>query len=248
MEERSTAAAISAGTGVTAGLAALLGPASIHLGLLEPLGGFYVFGLGVLLGVPLSLGFGIAGLIRTRSGSERTGRERAWAGIAAAAILSGVLLNGAGLLGGSAPPIHDITTDIDDPPVFSAAVQRATGRSNGTDYPDGGADVPAQQRAAFPDLAPIEVDLPPAEALRRARETAEALGWTVSWVDEETLRMEAFEVTRVFQFVDDIAIRVRRAGSGSVIDLRSNSRVGGGDIGANAARIIAFRDRLLQGQ
>ena len=56
--------------------------------------------------------------------------------------------------------------------------------------------------------------------------------------------VEAYDVTAVFQFVDDVVIRVRPAGDGSVVDLRSNSRVGGGDLGANAARIRAFREKL----
>ena len=43
---------------------AMLGPGLIHLGALAPLQGFYCFALGAVLGGPLALGFGIAGLIR----------------------------------------------------------------------------------------------------------------------------------------------------------------------------------------
>jgi uncharacterized protein (DUF1499 family) len=107
--------------------------------------------------------------------------------------------------------------------------------------------VPKQQSAAFPDLTSITLSAAPAEALKSARRTAEALGWTVTWVNTEALTMEAYATTSVFRFVDDVAIRVRSAGSGSVIDLRSNSRVGGGDLGANAARIEAFRELLTSG-
>ena len=62
------------------------------------------------------------------------------------------------------------------------------------------------------------------------------------------MRMEAYETTSVFHFVDDIAIRVSRDGDSAVIDLRSNLRVGQGDMGANSARIIAFRDLLLSAE
>ncbi len=98
---------------------------------------------------------------------------------------------------------------------------------------------------AFPDLAPIEVALPPQAVLERSRQIAEALGWKVTATDPAKLTVEAHDITSVFRFVDDVVIRVRPSGSGSIVDLRSNSRVGGGDLGANAARIRAFRDQLL---
>ena len=61
-------------------------------------------------------------------------------------------------------------------------------------------------------------------------------------------RLEAYAESRIFHFIDDIVIRVRPApGDGSILDLRSNSRVGQGDVGANAARIRAFRDALTEG-
>jgi uncharacterized protein (DUF1499 family) len=116
---------------------------------------------------------------------------------------------------------------------------------NGVDYPDPpDAQVPEQQRAAFPDLAPIDVASPPAETLQRAEQIAGQLGWTVSRTDAASGVIEAYHVSRVFRFVDDVVIRVRPRASGSRVDLRSNSRVGGGDLGANAARIRAFRDAL----
>jgi len=243
MGERTAAAGISAGIGIAAIALALLGPALIHLGVLAPIQGFYGFALGAVLGAPLALGFGIAGLLRTRAGSGCTGRERAWTGIGCGVALLLVVASAVSR-GGSAPPIHDVTTNIEDPPTFSAAVRTAHGRINGVDYPDGGPDVPAQQRAAFPDLTTIRLAVPPADALARARHAAAALGWAVTAVDTEALTLEAYDTTRVFRFVDDIVVRVRPSGSGAAIDLRSNSRVGGGDLGANAARIIAFRERL----
>ena len=47
-----------------------------------------------------------------------------------------------------------------------------------------------------------------------------------------------------FGFVDDIVIRVRATESGSEVDLRSVSRVGRSDLGANAARIEAFAEKF----
>jgi uncharacterized protein (DUF1499 family) len=69
---------------------------------------------------------------------------------------------------------------------------------------------------------------------------AERLGWTVIERDPERLRFEAYEITSFFHFVDDVVVRVRASGSGSVVDVRSKSRKGKGDLGANAARIRRF--------
>ena len=243
MGERSTAATLSLWIGGVAVLDALLGPALIHLGVLGPLQGFYFFALSIP-GMLLALGLGVTGLVRTRAATGRSGRSRAWIGTGLGGGLLLVLLNAVSA-GGDAPPIHDVTTDLADPPVFSKAVGEAPGRVNGIDYPDGGASVPEQQRAAFPDLAPIEVALAPPAALTRAEEIATKLGWHVDRIDAAAGTVEAHDVTAVFQFIDDVVIRVRPGRSGSVVDLRSNSRVGGGDIGANVARIRAFRDELL---
>ena len=229
--------------GVGAVVLALLGPGLIHLGVLAPIQGFYCFALGAVLGSLLAVGFGIAGLLRTREGSGRSGRGQAWTGLGIGVGLLLLVINGASG-GGGAPPIHDITTNIEDPPGYSDSVRNAPDRINGVDYPDGGSEVPAQQRAAFPDLTSIQLSTTPGKALERSQRAAEALGWTVTWIDLDTLLMEAYETTSVFRFVDDIAIRVRPEGSGAVIDLRSNSRVGQSDLGVNAARIIAFRERL----
>ena len=248
MASRSTAATLALALGGLGLAAVVVGIGGIQLGLLSPLTGFFLAGL---LTAVCGLGAviaGLVGLVRTRAASGRAGRGRAWGGLGLGALLvagivSAVALSGSG---GATTPIHDITTNMDDPPEFSDTVRNAPGRQNGVDYPDGGETVPEQQRIAYPDLAPIELDLSPSQALERAQRVAEGLGWTVTAVDRETGIVEAFDVTRFFRFVDDVVIRVRPQGAGSVVDLRSNSRVGGGDLGANAGRIRAFRDRLLE--
>lgn len=242
MSERSVVAVISAGMGVSAVVIAMLGPALIWLGLIAPLMGFLSFALAALLGI-ISLALGLIGAVLTRKSSGRSGRGRAWIGVGTGGSLILVLLIGVSS-SGNAPPIHDVTTNIDDPPLFSDAVRNAPGRANGVDYPDGGPNVPGQQRNGFPELGSLQLGDTPADVLERCREVAETLGWTVTMIDVAALRMEAYETTSVFRFVDDIVVRVRSSNTGSVVDLRSNSRVGGGDLGANAARIIAFLELL----
>jgi uncharacterized protein (DUF1499 family) len=144
----------------------------------------------------------------------------------------------------SVPPIHDISTDTDDPPVFAELVGRraATGATNPPEY--AGPEVAAQQKRAYPDLAPIVLAEPPDRAFARATAAAESLGWEIVSADPQRGRLEATHTTRWFGFKDDVVVRVRPEGSGSRVDVRSKSRVGRSDVGANAARIRAFRDAV----
>jgi uncharacterized protein (DUF1499 family) len=107
------------------------------------------------------------------------------------------------------------------------------------------ADFVPQVKAAYPDLAPIRVSSDPASALSRAQDTALGLGWEVVAVDQGAGTLLARETTRIFRFVDDVVVRVRPAeGGGAIVDVRSKSRDGRGDLGANAARIRAFAEKL----
>ena len=89
-----------------------------------------------------------------------------------------------------------------------------------------------------------QLDRPPAQVFAEVERAAAELGWDVTRSDPENGAIEAIDVTALFRFVDDIVVRVRPAENGSVVDLRSKSRDGRGDMGANAARIRAFRDRF----
>ena len=146
---------------------------------------------------------------------------------------------------GEVPPIHDITTDTENPPPFVALSGRRTGATNPEEY--GGPEVAAQQRAAYPDVAPLTLDEPPARALARAADAARELGWAIVAVDTAAGRLEATDRTRWFGFYDDVVVRVTPAGGGSRVDVRSLSRVGGSDVGTNARRIRAFLERLRDG-
>lgn len=143
------------------------------------------------------------------------------------------------------PPIHDITTDTEDPPPFVALRDRRTGATNPVEY--GGPEVAAQQRAGYPDLAPAVLRVPPAQAVARAADVARDLGWDVVAVDTAGGRVEATDRTRWFGFYDDVVVRVRPADGGARVDVRSLSRVGGSDVGTNARRIRTFLERLREG-
>lgn len=138
---------------------------------------------------------------------------------------------------GDYPAIHDITTDLNDPPVFTHAPDLRGPDSNSLAIKP---DTLGVQREAYPDLASLRSERTVSNAYRHALEVAAGLGWDIVWQSPETGHIEAVETTAIMAFKDDIAIRIRSTAEGSVIDLRSVSRVGVGDIGANAKRIRAF--------
>lgn len=230
-------ARIAGGLGIAGVAVFLAGPVAVQIGVLSPFLGFRLFLLGVLFGL-LALLLGIGGLWATRSGSGRSGRARAWFGLGAGALMLAVVA--ANLAPG--PAINDITTDLEDPPVFVYAGTLEANRDRDLGYP--GEAFASAQKAGYPDLAPLRVSLPPAQAFREAVAAAESLGWEITDRDPSGGRFEAYEVSRAFRFVDDVVVRVRPAPGGSVVDVRSKSRDGRGDIGVNAARIRRFTATL----
>lgn len=144
----------------------------------------------------------------------------------------------------SVPPIHDITTDTENPPQFVDIVALRADAPNPPDY--AGPETAEQQRAAYPDLQPIRLPESPDRVFAAALTVVESLGWAlVAQVPDEG-RIEATDTTRYFGFADDVVIRIRRAGDVTVVDVRSKSRIGMSDLGTNARRIQAFRDGLLE--
>jgi len=125
------------------------------------------------------------------------------------------------------PYINDITTDTENPPQFVSAKT----------YPSYFAEL---QQIGYPDLHPLELALPPAQAFARAAKTATADGWEITALDERAGRIEAVVTTRWFGFKDDVVIRITPAGAGCRIDMRSKSRFGRSDVGVNAHRIQEF--------
>ena len=141
-------------------------------------------------------------------------------------------------LAGGAPPIHDITTDTNDPPQFVDILPLRAGARNSAVY--GGSRVAALQQAAYPDIAPVDLMIEPAAAFAKALAIANAMGWALVATDSSSGRIEATATTRVFRFRDDVVIRIRPRDGGSRLDIRSVSRLGGRDLGKNASRIREF--------
>lgn len=136
------------------------------------------------------------------------------------------------------PPIHDITTDVDDPPSFLAVLPYRTGRVSPPEYD--GAGAAGQQRKAYPDVRPLIVSAPASAVFDAAAAVARGSGWQLVAADPAAGRIEAIATTPMMRFKDDVVIRVRANGERTRVDMRSKSRVGVGDLGTNARRIRAF--------
>lgn len=213
-----------------------VGLAGAHFGVLAPLTGFQLCIGGALLGGLVAVVLSLVAIVRTRGGRDPQGRQSAWLGLAIGLGLVLAVLSGAAT-GGDAPPINDITTDLADPPAFAPASQVAAYAGRDMGYPPEFVEI---VRASYPDLKPLETPTPVAETYARALATAESLGWTISARDETAHTFDAEEATALFRFVDDVTVRVREQGAGARVDVRSKSRDGRGDLGANAKRIERF--------
>lgn len=136
-------------------------------------------------------------------------------------------------------PIHDITTDPNDPPRLVTAVALRGSQANPVAYQ--GRKIAEWQRRFYPDIAPLILpDVVPADAFERAMGVASAEGLTIVATEPAEGRIEGTATTAWFGFKDDVVIRIRPDGHGSRIDVRSVSRVGRGDAGENARRVRAL--------
>lgn len=140
----------------------------------------------------------------------------------------------------SVPPIHDITTDLANPPAFVLLASAREQAPNEVDYP--GLETARQQLAAYPDLKPVTLKIPLSKAMAAAEALVQSRGWELAGRTDRTL--EATATTRWFGFRDDVVIRMTETEGGVRVDMRSASRVGKSDLGTNAARIQAFLEDL----
>jgi hypothetical protein len=194
--------------------------------------------------------FALAGLLLACLVTPRRGR-----GLALIALLVPLGGIGYGLYlrheAAELPAIHDVSTDLIDPPSFSDAVARARADVIGSNSLDllgkrsaEGRAFIELQREGYPDIDSVATGLTQAQAFQVALALAREQKWTLGDVDAARGTIEATARSFWFGFIDDVVIRVRSDGSGARVDMRSVSRVGRVDLGANAARIRPFLREL----
>jgi uncharacterized protein (DUF1499 family) len=212
----------------------VLGPLLAFVGIVPGLTGMYLFASGALVAL-VAL---VAGIITAARGGVKPGL----AAVALGMLALGVVLTPA-FAGGGKPPINDISTDLRDVPDFTQARTLPENAGRDLSYPE---DFKGVVRNFYPDLKALKLAEPPEVVFERAVARAkEHPGWTVTRVDSQTGTFEGVAESRVFHFRDDFVVRVRpEEGGGTRVDMRSKSRVGRGDLGANAARIHDFLQAL----
>jgi Protein of unknown function (DUF1499) len=137
--------------------------------------------------------------------------------------------------------IHDVSTDTDDPPAFVALRDIRLQCRNGAHY--SGLST-AEHRLRYPDLQTVVYARPLTEVFGAALAFADGLGWKVAAAVETEGRIEATATTRWLRFKDDVVIRIRVFGDTCRLDVRSASRVGSSDFGANARRIRHYLENI----
>jgi uncharacterized protein (DUF1499 family) len=139
---------------------------------------------------------------------------------------------------GSHPRINDISTDLEDVPAFTQAGAQLDNKGRDMGYPP---EFKPIVREGYPGLKPLRASAPPDAVFEKAVALAkEQPGWKVTSENLQAWTFEGVVETGIFRFRDDFVVRVRPEGEGSRVDMRSKSRVGKGDLGANAKRIEQF--------
>lgn len=158
----------------------------------------------------------------------------------------------------SVPPIHDIQTDWSDPIKFSDELMAVRGESSNPVVDDavmpeamnarwpgiGGKTVAELQADAYPEVKSLIVAAPTDVAFSAVYTTLSDMGMEFVTDNEAAGMIEATATTSWYGFKDDVAVRIRPQGEGSEIDVRSVSRVGLSDLGANAKRVNAILESV----
>lgn len=144
----------------------------------------------------------------------------------------------------SVPPIHDISTDLENPPEFVAIAPLRANAPNPVEY--AGEETAEQQREAYPEIQPLILEKPLGQVFTAVEASVSDLGWELVATERQgdNARVEATDTTLWFGFKDDVVIRLKPEGEAVRVDVRSKSRVGKSDVGANAARIKRFFETL----
>ena len=146
------------------------------------------------------------------------------------------------------PLINDITTDPQKPPAFVKAIELQPKHGRDLTYDPQFAAIQTGA-AAYNDLAPLKLEGTPDEIYRRVEILAgEVPNWQITRNDLQAHTLEGVATSGLFKFQDDFIIAVRPAdGGGSLVEMRSKSRDGKGDLGVNYHRIMSFMRILKAG-
>jgi uncharacterized protein DUF1499 len=141
------------------------------------------------------------------------------------------------------PRIHDISTNLQDPPKFTTIRTLRTAEHNSLDRKTP-ANLVQLQQAGYPNLGALLIDRDSSQVFKEAVALVKARDWEIIDISAKNGTIEATDTTKIMGFKDDVVIRVSEKENKTIVDMRSASRIGISDMGTNAARIKAFLDDL----
>ncbi|MGP4120363.1 DUF1499 domain-containing protein [Psychrobacter aquimaris] len=217
-------------------LVALAGPL-YKFGLVDLATAFAGFKFGVFAGIAALVLLGIQLLFKRDTASLGSALTSAVLAITAIAIPLSMMNTAKNV-----PPVHDISTDLVNPPEFVAIAPLRADAPNPIAYD--GIETAEQQRAAYPELQTLNYPQSKSELVEATKQAIDNLGWELVNADADKGIIEATDRTMWFGFKDDVVVRITDNGNERLVDIRSKSRVGGSDLGKNAARIHKFIEEL----
>jgi hypothetical protein len=237
---------------VAEGLAVLALPMALsavlltRAGQVEPLAGVVVLCVaGALSTMALAVGC-IAGLEIWRTGAQGMAR------LLKVGLLAGVVLGFPAWLAAKAitlPVLADVSTDVNDPPVFSTLPRTVAARGGGRPAEARRSERQAQV-LAWPTLKLMTLEMEAEEAFSTVFDAVKTLKWSIT---EQTRpddargrgRIEAVVYSRLMRLPQDVTIRFRPVAGGTRVDIRARSRFGRHDFGANAELIKRLQDEIV---
>ncbi|WP_198333040.1 DUF1499 domain-containing protein [Psychrobacter aquimaris] len=217
-------------------LVTLAGPL-YKFGLVDLATAFAGFKFGVFAGIAALVLLGIQLLFKRDTASLSSALTSAVLAITAIAIPLSMINTAKNV-----PPIHDISTDLVNPPEFVAIAPLRADAPNPIAYD--GIETAEQQRAAYPELQTLNYPQSKSELVEATKQAIDNLGWELVNADADKGIIEATDRTMWFGFKDDVVVRIIDNDNERLLDIRSKSRVGGSDLGKNAARIHKFIEEL----
>lgn len=141
---------------------------------------------------------------------------------------------------------------LDDPVIPDYAESRWPGMAGMrvADAQEQAEELYLEEERGYKPMDPVFFDQEPDEIAALAERLLGSRGWEVvtplaGQEGQDVIQLEATVTSGWFGFKDDVAVRIKAVEGATRVDMRSTSRVGLSDIGANSKRVYAFMMEIL---
>ncbi|MCH9672029.1 MAG: DUF1499 domain-containing protein [Gammaproteobacteria bacterium] len=206
--------------------------AGIQFGWLSPRVGLMVSLAAAAIWAIVGIALFLIGIVRGLRGRPRWGRQFVLG------LLPVLLLGGMFFVRSSSMPIvmsNDVSTDLAQPPGFTTGPSAQRGMSQSAQD---------KQLEAYPDIRTLVLKQPAAQVFAQTVALGKLRGWETVVEDSDAGTVQWIARSRLFRFQDDVSLRITSVAEETKVDMRSRSRIGKSDLGANATRIREFFKEL----